>query len=113
MQNKPTQIGAGRWLADLPRDLRYAVRTLRRSPRFALVAVLTLGLGIGATTAIFSVVVSYAVARRRNEIGIRMALGARRSHLFGLVIRQGLMPVVVGLAAGVSAALFLGRDRWS
>src|ERR671911_195515 len=42
------------WLSDVTRDLRYGVRALRRNPLFASVAVLTLALGIGANTAIFS-----------------------------------------------------------
>jgi len=69
---------------------------------FAASALLVASLGIYG-------VVSYSVARRRNEIGIRMALGAQRSRLLGLVIRQGMAPVVVGLAAGVAVALLLGR----
>jgi ABC-type antimicrobial peptide transport system permease subunit len=69
---------------------------------FAVSALLVATLGIYG-------VVSYSAAQRRNEIGIRMALGAQRSELLRLVIWQGMIPVVIGLAAGVAAALFLAR----
>ncbi len=54
-------------------------------------------------------VVSYAVARRRSEMGIRMALGAARSNVLRMVVGQGMAPVVAGLALGAGAAFVLGR----
>ena len=53
-------------------------------------------------------VVSYAVARRRAEIGIRIALGAGEARVLRLVLRQGMTPVIAGLAAGAVAAMAVG-----
>jgi predicted permease len=50
------RMHAGEWLGDVARDVRHGARSLLRAPAFAAVAVLTLALGIGATTAMFSIV---------------------------------------------------------
>ncbi|MGA2184455.1 MAG: ABC transporter permease [Bryobacteraceae bacterium] len=54
-------------------------------------------------------VVSWSVARRRNEIGVRMALGATGGNVRRMVMAQGLRPVLAGLAVGIAAALASGR----
>ena len=50
-------------------------------------------------------VISFTVARRTPEIGIRIALGARTGGLMGMILKQGMTPVLAGLAAGLAASL--------
>ena len=58
-------------------------------------------------------VMSYGVARRTNEIGIRMALGARGQNVLWLVLREALTLVVLGLVVGVLASLALTKTAAS
>ncbi|MEO7144276.1 MAG: ABC transporter permease [Bryobacteraceae bacterium] len=69
---------------------------------FALSALALASLGIYG-------VISFAVARRTSEIGIRVALGASRRRVLTMILWQGMRPVLVGLAAGIPCALFLSR----
>jgi predicted permease len=71
----------------------------------ALFALCALGV---ASIGIFGVV-SYSIEQRRQELGIRMAMGARRADVLGLILRQGMAPVTAGLALGIASALAGGR----
>lgn len=68
----------------------------------ALVALVLATVGIGG-------VVSQSTARRVREIGIRMALGAEARSVVALVVREGMRPVLAGIAAGAVAASVLAR----
>ena len=70
---------------------------------FAAAAMLLAALGIYG-------VIAQVSAARRNEIGIRLALGAGPGGVLAMLFRQGLAPVWVGLAAGLTLALALGRS---
>jgi len=61
-----------------------------------------------ATTGVYGVV-SFAAAQRTREIGIRMALGARPAQVLGMVCKQGVVIIAIGLLIGLGAALAMGR----
>ena len=69
---------------------------------FAISAWLLAGLGVYG-------VVTYSVVQRRQEIGLRMALGAQRGNIYAQVLREGLSPVVAGAIVGIAIAFAFGR----
>jgi putative ABC transport system permease protein len=102
----------------LDKDLPVAhVRTMEQllsesveQPRFRTVlleifALVALSL---ATVGIYGVL-AYSVSQRRNEIGIRMALGAKHSDVLWLVVGQGMLLTFIGVAIGITGALVLTR----
>jgi len=66
-------------------------------------------LGIFLTTVGLYGVVAFLVGRRTHEIGIRMALGARRQDVLALVLRQGLRIALIGIPVGLAAAATAAR----
>jgi putative ABC transport system permease protein len=81
------------------------------SPQRFNMLVLTVFAAIGLLLAAVGVygVLAYAVTRRVHEIGIRVALGARRSQIVGLIVGQGMTLAIAGAGIGMAAAFALTR----
>jgi ABC-type antimicrobial peptide transport system permease subunit len=97
-------------LKTLPQQVRENVFLDRMigtlSTAFAVLATLLAGIGLYG-------VLAYTVARRTREIGVRMALGADRRSVRGMVVRQVLWMLLIGSVIGIGAAYMLGRAAGS
>jgi predicted permease len=80
-----------------PRKFNTLVLTL-----FSAIAMMLAALGIYG-------VMTYSVAQRTQEVGIRMALGAQKGDVLGLILRKGLILTLIGIAIGLAIALVLTR----
>jgi ABC-type antimicrobial peptide transport system permease subunit len=69
---------------------------------FAVLAVILAAVGLYG-------LMSYGVTRRRNEIGIRIALGATRSGIVGMIVRETALLVAIGTAIGLAGAIYSAR----
>ena len=91
-----------RWAAWSPIRWRRAALKWICCLLFAISAWLLAGLGVYG-------VVAYSVVQRRQEIGLRMALGDQREKIYAQVLREGLTPVLAGAVVGIAVAFASAR----
>lgn len=96
-RTEPATVEQQLWDLESPRRFQIELFTL-----FSFFAIVLAGVGMYA-------VMAYVVGQRTREIGIRMALGARRVDVLWMILRQGLLPVVLGMAAGLAIAFVFNR----
>jgi len=89
-------------------DQYYSLTIAPRRFNLQLLSVFALAALALALAGIYGVI-SYSVNQRAHEIGVRMAIGAQRSHVLRMVIRDGMKPVILGLVLGVLSVFALAR----
>jgi putative ABC transport system permease protein len=101
------------WWERLMQDVRYGLRAMRRQPSFAAVVVLSLGLGIGANAAIFSILNALVLKTlpvreperlATHELTVRLALGASRLRLARQLLTESALLAAAGAALGLVTA---------
>jgi len=105
------------WVADsgaalaLPSALQDRVsKLLYAGPRLGFVLMTVFGcVGLILVTVGVYSVLAYSTARKTHEIGIRLALGAKRADVLEMVVSTGLRLVVVGIVVGIAVSSILGR----
>jgi predicted permease len=95
----PVVRSLGGVLADSVANRRFEMDLLML---FAVSALLLAGLGVYG-------VVTYSVVQRQHEIGLRLALGAQKTNIYDLVLRDGMLPVFLGALAGIGIAFGFAR----
>lgn len=95
-------IGVNTTIFSLARQLLYERLDVRRAEELRLLALTPAAVGIYG-------IMAYSVASRRNEIGIRLALGAQPGQVRGMILREGTWLAAAGIAVGMAAALALTR----
>jgi len=106
---------------DLLSDVKFGIRSLSRSPVFSLFAILTLALGIGATTTVFTLVntvllhplaandPSHLVAIYAARSPSAWLLGASMAAILLHILRQGMFLVFIGIGIGLGLSLLIRR----
>ena len=95
----PTVRTLGGMVADSVANQRFEMDLLLL---FAVSALFLAGLGVYG-------VLTYSVAQRYREMGLRLALGAQRANVYWLILRDGLLPVAIGAIAGIAVAFGSAR----
>jgi predicted permease len=103
------QVDSNLPMMDISTQLEQVERRFAQEKIFAQAYTLFGGLALLLAGIGLFGLMSYSVSRRTNEIGIRMALGARSQDVLGLVMRESMILVAVGIAIGMAVALSVSR----